>query len=803
MGIQGFSRWLHGKFPEAYTPLYDRDAANVDHVYLDMNEHIHTACRACKTEDQALAAVVSFLWSLLRQLKPRRSVHLMVDGPAPLAKLYKQRQRRANPSRSSGIPSHLITPGTAFMRDLDQALRFFCCSYLASPDAPSGLRAVVSPYASPGEGEVKITQAVIANCRKGPTDTHVFVGGDSDGILLGMANLAPNFYVYSKGFVSMPSCLSVSRLSSCILNTLVPEAPSSMAQGTAALFRMDFIILSTLAGNDYLPKVTSAFDTTLRIFKKMQRPRHRHLVRLHKAPSQKKAHGCNVEEQDDALVCMTLDLANFLDFLSQLAPWVKDADELPAVVDRPGRFKRGPSPRPGGTKPTKAGPTDAVAEQVIASSRPGSTAQHRRSHHRDVGSPTGANNTPDAHGSSDPAPNLSNYVWGLTWLVNMYLTGQCIDYQYCCMHQTFPPHMVVALQQHLQQLQQEPCPAGGNMLQALQAQTLERVMACIKRLPENRPLAPLPFLAALLGPRQASAAPVRLRPVLREGAPLQALFAEGRVHEAVELLQKAVAQECQTLPSQWEKELKFGKDVAFVKRADKGHAARDSALPLPPPGLRARPVTDPRIQTRTLRGPVPWAPYHEVLLDADTKACDVAAASPALFQLSDVELTERLEAHKTAELHLRLREQRAKLRQLWRNLTKWNGDVGRTLQKMCAARSDMWRIKAKLGFGWWDLLSSGALNVALWTVYLSMCAVMWPFRGGAFRVFVLVVIIVQPYLWSEGAWAIRQSTQSDISATSKPWGSAEGFASGDAPLKHPEGAGNGGFGEAAPVTEPI
>ena len=212
MGVQGFQKWCAAKFPEAYVALYDRDRTNVDHVYIDLNAYIHNACRRCWNETNAIQQLFKMLRTILRQVQPRFSFHLMVDGPAPVAKLYEQRQRRANAKQSSSaksaVPGYHITPGTAFMRTLTQALHYFCCQYLSGTQAPAGLQAFVSPSGSAGEGEVKITNAVIAKCRQHPDHTHVFVGGDSDGILLGMASLVPNVYVYCKGDANKTACLS-------------------------------------------------------------------------------------------------------------------------------------------------------------------------------------------------------------------------------------------------------------------------------------------------------------------------------------------------------------------------------------------------------------------------------------------------------------------------------------------------------------------------------------------------------------------------------------------------------------------
>lgn len=84
----------------------------------------------------AIALTMKQLVATLRFLRPRSTVLLAFDGPAPLAKLMSQRQRRENLSKKwssedANLPSPLLaTPGTRFMSKIERAMQYLCHSEL-------------------------------------------------------------------------------------------------------------------------------------------------------------------------------------------------------------------------------------------------------------------------------------------------------------------------------------------------------------------------------------------------------------------------------------------------------------------------------------------------------------------------------------------------------------------------------------------------------------------------------------------------------------------------------------------------
>lgn len=58
-----------------------------------------------------------------RQTLPRKTVHFLFDGVAPVAKFLEQKIRRSG-KKSRGV-QNAITPGTIFMRELSQAMQYY------------------------------------------------------------------------------------------------------------------------------------------------------------------------------------------------------------------------------------------------------------------------------------------------------------------------------------------------------------------------------------------------------------------------------------------------------------------------------------------------------------------------------------------------------------------------------------------------------------------------------------------------------------------------------------------------------
>ena len=185
-GVPGFSTWLRKEFGDAYCGVPDKYAADV--LCFDMNSIVHTQLRRSKNESHAFVRIFRQLHATMRVVRPRQHVLLALDGPAPLAKMATQRERRrksADKSTEKGLSPLYATPGTIFMQRLEEALVYFCCEQLCTQRG-SGLTFHVSGAETPGEGEFKLLEWLLAQDPprggKRPPSA-VIVGGDGDLVL--------------------------------------------------------------------------------------------------------------------------------------------------------------------------------------------------------------------------------------------------------------------------------------------------------------------------------------------------------------------------------------------------------------------------------------------------------------------------------------------------------------------------------------------------------------------------------------------------------------------------------------------
>jgi len=251
MGVPAFYRWLSEKYPRIVEDVveervqlasscgsvrvpFDGTAANpsgleADNLYIDMNGIIHPCSHPENgpqptTEEEMYDNVCAYVDRLVRAVRPRKLLYLAIDGVAPRAKMNQQRSRRFRSAQEAreraetevkvrsdleeqGIrappsekpwDSNVITPGTQFMLDLSDYLRFYVRRRLSEDKAWRGLRVVFSDASVPGEGEHKIMGHVRAQRAQpgyDPNLVHVLHGLDADLIMLALATHEAHFYI--------------------------------------------------------------------------------------------------------------------------------------------------------------------------------------------------------------------------------------------------------------------------------------------------------------------------------------------------------------------------------------------------------------------------------------------------------------------------------------------------------------------------------------------------------------------------------------------------------------------------------
>jgi 5'-3' exonuclease len=224
---------------------------------------IYTHADRIAWEDRLIQQVMRYINTMKCIVRPTSTVYIAVDGVAPMAKIKQQRARRfksathaAEEAKATGKmlegdrwDTNAITPGTAFMARLAEALRGF---------RMNGVKTVVSPADEAGEGEQKIMNWLRAQ----PTlrDTVIY-GLDADLIVLAIlehARTGATVDLFREetefgGGVKRDALgaeqylyLNVGHLATALWNTWGTSKSRDV-------FLRDFVGIMNLMGNDFVP----------------------------------------------------------------------------------------------------------------------------------------------------------------------------------------------------------------------------------------------------------------------------------------------------------------------------------------------------------------------------------------------------------------------------------------------------------------------------------------------------------------------------------------------------------------------
>lgn len=253
MGVPAFYRWLSEKYPKIVSDVleervhlasesgsirvpFDSTRPNpsgleCDNLYIDMNGIIHPCSHPehgpqPANEVEMYENVCRYVDRLFRAVRPRRCLYLAIDGVAPRAKMNQQRARRFRsaqearegqavedaireqltadgtvrvpPKKKGAWDSNVITPGTNFMLNLSEFLRFYIRKRVSTDKAWRNVRVIFSDASIPGEGEHKIMAHVRLQRTQpnyDPNLVHVLHGLDADLIMLALATHEAHFYI--------------------------------------------------------------------------------------------------------------------------------------------------------------------------------------------------------------------------------------------------------------------------------------------------------------------------------------------------------------------------------------------------------------------------------------------------------------------------------------------------------------------------------------------------------------------------------------------------------------------------------
>lgn len=229
---------IEKRYREQYNALYDR---MVTTITIRSSQEWEDLVKKFRANLQAT------LNRILVTYRPEDFIMITVDGVPPQAKLIQQRSRRFRSTYSKGrdypikvFPTAIITPGTEFMERVDQMIR----DWISDKNVVSMVGKIYySSQYIPGEGEHKIMDYIRQGYVYGYRE-HIILGLDADLIMLSLlAPLNDILLVREKN----PFDLHYVQKDVVDIN-LLREALRRIG-----ITPDDFVLISTLLGNDFLP----------------------------------------------------------------------------------------------------------------------------------------------------------------------------------------------------------------------------------------------------------------------------------------------------------------------------------------------------------------------------------------------------------------------------------------------------------------------------------------------------------------------------------------------------------------------
>jgi 5'-3' exonuclease len=268
MGIPNYFYQIIKRHKHIVTPY---TSIKIDNLYIDSNSIIYDAVQNIEKgpkhnyDNEIISFVCNKLLSYIQMINPSR-VFIAFDGVPPMAKMKQQRERRY---KSWVLSQWLlekkewdtvqITPGTPFMKRLDQELHTFFQHYKSNY-----VDFQLSTSEESGEGEHKLFDYIRKYPEYHNDHTTMIYGLDSDLIILSLNHLpyckqitllreAPAFAIKDTNL----HILNINELAICITDII----------GKNKLY--DYIFITLLLGNDFMPHFpalnlrTTGMDTLL------------------------------------------------------------------------------------------------------------------------------------------------------------------------------------------------------------------------------------------------------------------------------------------------------------------------------------------------------------------------------------------------------------------------------------------------------------------------------------------------------------------------------------------------------------
>lgn len=242
MGIGKFHKWLYHAYPDCFNKI---NSVFYDYVYIDINCILHRIVSGSINENILFGRFYSYIDNLLKNNIPTKQLIFAIDGAAPFAKIILQRKRRLKISRNIGQQNDTLnivgplhfTPGTKFMKSLPEKIS----KYIKKIELAYKIK--VDILVGSGEAEFKLIRKLLDITKIKNNGNHLLVSTDADIIIMVssiMNDNIKNIYVNNLKYV-----ISIDKL-------------LQLHKGKVGLSNnsnKDFMLVSLMMGNDYLPKL--------------------------------------------------------------------------------------------------------------------------------------------------------------------------------------------------------------------------------------------------------------------------------------------------------------------------------------------------------------------------------------------------------------------------------------------------------------------------------------------------------------------------------------------------------------------
>jgi len=281
--------FIHNLFIDSNSIIYDSLNLNFKD-YLNKNHY----------EDAIIKSVLVKLEEIIATIKPQNNIYIAFDGVPPFAKINQQKNRRYKTSYQNKIlkkESHwdscAITPGTAFMANLNSVLKSYFANKKYYNNNDAIINVVLSLSDEHGEGEHKLF-AIMRQNNVLHNKTNLLYGMDSDLFMLSLNHLkyTQNIFLYRETPLFISSLdksldpkdkyiININILATIIYFVLTNQDNNAntnlIVERSNSYYNKieDYIFICFLLGNDFLPHFPAinirinGFTIVLELYKKL------------------------------------------------------------------------------------------------------------------------------------------------------------------------------------------------------------------------------------------------------------------------------------------------------------------------------------------------------------------------------------------------------------------------------------------------------------------------------------------------------------------------------------------------------